>query len=197
MRLSKKVLSSVMVLFLLFMFIAIPVRAAVELPHVFSSDAANDYGESTALLLKLQDEGVDSATAAKITTVDVTYAVETDYFQPQFIANSDGKWNQFPDEQRLDGTFTYDITGQFKEENTYNEIWIKTGFKNAGAASITSIVFKDASGNVVVEFPGEAGIEAGGELPQTGTAPIGLYFASGFACIVIGVLVKRKRLAND
>lgn len=222
MRLFKKVFTSFTAVALT-LLLSVTANAAITMPHVFPEDAANDYGEATALIIKLQDEGIDSATASKIATVDVDYAVETDYFQPQFIANSDGVWNQFPDEQRVDGVYTYDITGQFKAENTYNEIWIKTGYKNAGAASVESVVFKDADGNVVFQVGGEAATAEVKEetttddstaaatsdtaettataetdtLPQTGTAPVALYVVGGLGLIMLGFAIKKNHMVEE
>ncbi len=198
MKFCKKVLTCFCVVVMMLSF-SLTASAAVTLPHAFPEDQANDYGEATALIIKLQEEGVAADVQGKIATVDVHYKVVTDFFQPQFIANSDGVWKQFPDEQRLDGVFTYDITGQFKAENTYNEIWIKTGYKNAGAASVEQIDFKDVDGNIILSYGPSieaTTTEAAAEtLPQTGTAPMALFIVAGAALIMLGVAVKKNKLA--
>lgn len=206
MELFKKVITSIAATVLALSFIAMPVNAAVTLPHEFPEEAVSDYGERTALIIKLKDEGVDSTTASQITTVDITFEVATDFFQPQVIANSDVGWKQFPDDQREAGIHSYDITGQFLAENTYNEIWIKTGFKNAGAASIAHVVMKDIDGKVVYQLSKESTAVTGDvvaevadtadatdTLPQTGTFPILLYLVAGGALVVLGINKMKKK----
>lgn len=211
MKSFKKVLTCICVVAMMFSS-SFTAFAAVTLPHAFPEDQSNDYGEATALIIKLQDEGVDPSVQGKIATVDVHYKVVTDFFQPQFIANSNGVWNQFPDEQRTDGIFTYDITGQFKADNTYNEIWIKTGYKNAGAASVEQIDFKDVDGNILLSFgPNSAEVtaetpattetttteaEASETLPQTGTAPSALYILAGATLVMLGIAVKKNKIVG-
>jgi hypothetical protein len=151
---KKKVLVGLVTVVLMLSMMVSPVFAAIL---TYDTAATTTWGVNGGAgiddyKIKLQDEGIAAEDAAKVTTISVTFDVQTDSFKPQIIANSEkGGWNQLAIELTTPGVNTYDwdITGKFTADSGWNEFWIQSGWKNEGAVSLLSVEFKDADGNVI------------------------------------------------
>lgn len=192
----------------------------------YDSAATVTWGENGGegidqFIIKLQEEGVTADVAATITTVSLTFDQQTDLFKPQLILNSEkAGWNQYEVELTTQGVYTYDLdaTGKFTADSNWNELWIQSGWKNEGAVTLVSVVFKDAEGNSVYEMGTEdteatetvddtaaddtAAVDDASttaeedaatttDVPKTGVIGLGLVYGLG-ALVTGSALLKRK-----
>jgi hypothetical protein len=153
---KKKIFASLVTAILL---LSLTVAPAYAYLLEYDTAATVTWGENGGedvdqFIIKLQDVGVSADVAATITTISITFDQQTDLFKPQLILNSEkAGWNQADVELTTQGVYTYDLdaTGKFTADSNWNELWIKSGWKNEGSVILVSIVFKDADGNSVYE----------------------------------------------
>lgn len=143
-------------------------------------------------IIKLQDQGIDAETAATIETITITFEQETDYFKPQIILNSEKTgWNQMDVEFKTPGPIVYDhpVNDRFTSDSNWNELWIKSGWKNEGAVALISIEFKDVAGKIVYSV----GTTDQGVIPKTGAINNSIFYGIGTLACGAFALKKKSR----
>jgi hypothetical protein len=154
MRLKGKALVSLVTMVaVMLMFTSTAFAAVVEYANAGTTEwGKNGGGDKDSYYVKLNEvKDFDVAKIDSIVKVVVTIDTET-YFKPQFVINTEAaNWEAQEVEYANAGHYVYekDVTGKYLTKNGYNNFCIQSGWKNEGKAVITSIEFKDASGNNV------------------------------------------------
>lgn len=219
---KRKLVTGLITMVLALVLFAAPATAAlVEYDNAESPAwGSNGGGEKDTYEIDLNNLVDDMDLITSIASAEVVFDNQSEIFKPQLICNTEtGGWKQEDHEitELGETTLTIDLS-DFSADDGWNQLFIKSGWKNEGDVSLVSVVFKNADGEVVYTLgDGETAVPAeiteDGEdaqansekeaapapeaLPKTGIASMGLIY--GLGAITLGggsILLKGKKEEN-